>query len=655
MSDNNESILVLIYDNNRVGGVQTALDDSYDDGYGWLSMPLIDANNDSPKLLNKNDILKDVPFIYSGNANSDTYHYIIGKLSQWITFHQSSDTIESNDCKDNNNGNGKIMDSNNDSNEVVMSENGHNNEMFLKHQIDWAYHLGITRIILPPLKPEYDYDVKQSKQNTNVIAPVKYASALISSLSNKNRMRGIIPVKCDAGSIKCWRLLSSFVSPMMKNIDIGVILGENVPSKDIYDELYGMRVTTWFIDANIFLTNDKGYPVLSKAHRKFLTKFLRSFDTNIILTGEPSKPERYAQYLNHFRKQITKLNSDENASKPYWDLLQTPLQPLKDNLEFATYETFEADPIKYNKYQEAIERCLNDFKLKQNNNNNNDKSKHIVLMVLGAGRGPLVQRAINASNKTGVLIKIYAIEKNPHAIVILKTKQKYIWKNMVKIIQTDMRVWNPPEKADIIVSELLGSFGDNELSPECLDGAQKVLKPNGICIPKNYQNYIVPISNGNTWNKLDKTPKDFELPYVINLVSHDILSDIKKVWKFSHPSKNIKLNNAHNVRYKNIKFKINKDSIIHGFAGYFDSVLYKDVMLSIHPKTMDIHCKGMFSWFPIWFPLIKPINVNKNDIISFHIWRKTDNTQVWFEWCITNPILTQIHNINHRSYSVKLS
>lgn len=26
-------------------------------------------------------------------------------------------------------------------------------------------------------------------------------------------------------------------------------------------------------------------------------------------------------------------------------------------------------------------------------------------------------------------------------------------------------------QADLIVSELLGSFGDNELSPECLDGA----------------------------------------------------------------------------------------------------------------------------------------------------------------------------------------
>jgi type II protein arginine methyltransferase len=33
---------------------------------------------------------------------------------------------------------------------------------------------------------------------------------------------------------------------------------------------------------------------------------------------------------------------------------------------------------------------------------------------------------------------------------------------------------------------LLGSFGDNELSPECLDGAQRFLKPDGISIPSSY-------------------------------------------------------------------------------------------------------------------------------------------------------------------------
>jgi hypothetical protein len=39
-----------------------------------------------------------------------------------------------------------------------------------------------------------------------------------------------------------------------------------------------------------------------------------------------------------------------------------------------------------------------------------------------------------------------------------------------------MRRIDLPEPVDILVSELLGSFGDNELSPECLDGAVRFLK-----------------------------------------------------------------------------------------------------------------------------------------------------------------------------------
>ena len=50
------------------------------------------------------------------------------------------------------------------------------------------------------------------------------------------------------------------------------------------------------------------------------------------------------------------------------------------------------------------------------------------------------------------------------------------WGNKVNLLFGDMRFIEVPEKADILVSELLGSFGDNELSPECLDGAMRFLK-----------------------------------------------------------------------------------------------------------------------------------------------------------------------------------
>ena len=66
------------------------------------------------------------------------------------------------------------------------------------------------------------------------------------------------------------------------------------------------------------------------------------------------------------------------------------------------------------------------------------------------------------------------------------------------------------DMADVMVSELLGSFGDNELSPECLDGAQRFLapkglrglnEPGGVSIPVDYTSYLAPVAAGKLWNE----------------------------------------------------------------------------------------------------------------------------------------------------------
>lgn len=40
-----------------------------------------------------------------------------------------------------------------------------------------------------------------------------------------------------------------------------------------------------------------------------------------------------------------------------------------------------------------------------------------VLMVLGAGRGPLVSASLRAAREAGRKLKIYAVEKNPNAVI----------------------------------------------------------------------------------------------------------------------------------------------------------------------------------------------------------------------------------------------
>ncbi len=110
-------------------------------------------------------------------------------------------------------------------------------------------------------------------------------------------------------------------------------------------------------------------------------------------------------------------------------------------------------------------------------------SSPVVLMVVGAGRGPLVAASMRASRRANTPLRVYAVEKNPNAVIhIQQLLRREGWTDSVRIVSADMRQWQAPEPADILVSELLGSFGDNELSPECLDGAQRFLAPGESCV-----------------------------------------------------------------------------------------------------------------------------------------------------------------------------
>ncbi len=54
------------------------------------------------------------------------------------------------------------------------------------------------------------------------------------------------------------------------------------------------------------------------------------------------------------------LDKEERQEVDYRNYLQSPLQPLADNLESATYETFENDSIKYDLYEEAMFKSFMD-------------------------------------------------------------------------------------------------------------------------------------------------------------------------------------------------------------------------------------------------------------------------------------------------------
>uniref|UniRef100_A0A8C1SY19 Protein arginine N-methyltransferase 5 n=1 Tax=Cyprinus carpio TaxID=7962 RepID=A0A8C1SY19_CYPCA len=395
---------------------------------------------------------------------------------------------------------------------------------------------------------------------------------------------------------KTWACFSGGFSLLCEAIEIGA----DLPSDTLIDKWLGEPIKAAILPTSIFLTNKKGFPVLSKAHQRVIFRLFK-LEAQFIFTGANRHSEKdlrsYLQYLEYLNQNRPQPNAYELFAKGYEDYLQSPLQPLMDNLESQTYEVFEKDPIKYSQYQQAVYRCLLD-RVPEDQMETNVQ----VLMVLGAGRGPLVNASLRAAKQAKRKLRVYAVEKNPNAVVTLENWKFEEWGDQVTVVSCDMREWTAPEKADIIVSELLGSFGDNELSPECLDGAQHFLKDDGISIPCSYTSFLAPLSSSKLYNEVrgcrerDKDPEcHFETPYVVRLHNFHQLADPKPCFTFVHPTSDM-----NNNRYQCLRFLIGCNSVLHGFAGYFEATLYKDVTLSIKPET---HSPGMFSWFPILFPL----------------------------------------------------
>ncbi len=445
-----------------------------------------------------------------------------------------------------------------------------------------------------------------------------------------------------------------------------------------------------------------GFPTLAEAHTLDL-KEKQKFGLN-----------PHVSYLRHLERQQLPLTDLETATLTnFQDWLQSPLQPLSDNLESSTYEMFETDPVKYDLYEKAITEAMIEWQeLKKPtssvpyDNNTKPPVPELVVAVAGAGRGPLVSRVLRASEKTGMPIQLWALEKNQNAYVYLLRQNKLEWGGKVHVVKTDMREWDGPvphgydncsTSVDILVTELLGSFGDNELSPECLDGIQRHLaRPHGISIPHSYTAHVSPIFYPRIYADLSaRVVADlnaFETPWVVRLFAIDFVSQkvpnharFQQAWEFVHPVRlpfaetseedhgpkkvqrggggamNLSAGlNEHNARHCHLKFVCRCRGAIHGLAGYFESILYKPqiegkdlVELSTLPEQIDRKSKNMVSWFPIFFPLKvskhavgrrnswelanshqQPLYFPPDSELEVSMWRQTDDTKVWYEWLV---------------------
>ncbi len=578
----------------------------------------------------------------------------------------------------------------------------------LAAEFDWATHLGLSAVLLPRLRgasecmlysrainvllqnplsqlhlwlevplvpPGFKLNASKGKKSSQAAASVSVAATTASNTSSSPDIAGIdvdmaLPdttsdiVPGAATSWETWNRMRCLCDQSPR-LHACLVLTSALPSRSELGRWMGEPVKGVIVPTSVFLQNKKGFPVLPARHQEFLVAL---FEYNVQFVVRPSDPSLsssalvpYMQYLLHLETRRPPVTAEEAYTREYYDYLQEPLQPLMDNLESATYDTFEKDPIKYSQYEKAVRKAILSLRPPSSENGDaSDAGDPICIMVVGAGRGPLVRASLSAADSLGQPVRVYAVEKNPNAVITLRHMAigEAEWRDRVTVVAGDMRHWEAPEKCDILVSELLGSFGDNELSPECLDGVQRFLKPEtGISIPQNYTSYLAPITSQKLWNAANAygDKKHLETQYVCRLHNISTIAPAKRCFYFAHP--NYEFVDAEgapdNSRYTHIEFAPAESSaLVHGFAGYFESTLFDDVMISILPRTKS---RGMYSWFPLLVPLRHPLFVKKGDSVTVDMWRCTSPQKVWYTWAASTPDGTSpLHNPNGRSQFVGL-
>lgn len=262
-----------------------------------------------------------------------------------------------------------------------------------------------------------------------------------------------------------------------------------------------------------------------------------------------------------------------------------PLNPSVENLDLIVYETFEKDKFKYDQYEEAISLAITDLKT---------TIKEPKILVVGAGKGGLVHRAFKHCHD------ITIVEKNLKVTPHLYDQNQTHWQGKVKIHVGDVRKFDC-KPYDLVISEMIGSFGCNEMFPEI------IRLHNKIVIPSQVQSMISLINNALEYDK----------PYLNNIKMYYAVAESAKLWEFNYPGDN------DTDKHVELNMEVQVSGTVNSVMGVFESDLYGGISIT-NVKSRN-YCK---SWFPIIFP-IEPFDVKKGDDVRVEFWRFSGLTYRW--------------------------
>jgi protein arginine N-methyltransferase 1 len=235
-----------------------------------------------------------------------------------------------------------------------------------------------------------------------------------------------------------------------------------------------------------------------------------------------------------------------------------------------------------------------------------------VVVDLGAGTGILGFLAIRAGAD-----KVFCIEKSDAIELSRAVAAKNGMTDRIVFLEANSKEVSLPVKADVIVSETLGSFGVDENTLEfTADARERFLKPGGILIPQAISLHLAPVESTPIHDKIefwreihgiDFTPARelFGRKLMVESIQpHDLLTEPGQFDRIDLYTE------TGEPRERKLLFKFKRKGAVHGIGGWFDLELTEDIHLSTAPGAPATHWKQAF------FPILDRIRVIEGDLME---------------------------------------
>lgn len=235
-----------------------------------------------------------------------------------------------------------------------------------------------------------------------------------------------------------------------------------------------------------------------------------------------------------------------------------------------------------------------------------------VVVDLGAGTGILGFLAIRAGAN-----KVFSIEKSDAIELARAVAAKNGMTDRIVFFDANSKEVCLPVKADVIISETLGSFGVDENTLEfTADARERFLKPGGILIPQALSLHLAPVESTPIHDKIDFWRQIHGIDFtparevfgrklmVESIQPHDLLTEPRQFDRIDLYT------DTGAFREKKMLFKFERKGAVHGIGGWFDLELTEDIHLSTAPGKPATHWKQAF------FPILERIWVVEGDLME---------------------------------------